>query len=140
MVVDNLLSDLINHLKSPDHSTLLDILENLLIESKEIKDNHKMLLQCIELKGKILRDLGDYQRSITALKKGRLYCNIGKHFTKKLFLYKIIIETYIQMREYTNAMIFSKKMLRLSWVINNEDYEIIAYDKIGLIYYYEGDL
>lgn len=44
------------------------------------------------------------------------------------------------MREYNHALTFCKKMLRLSWVLNDPDYEITAYDKIGLLFYYNGDL
>lgn len=44
------------------------------------------------------------------------------------------------MREYNHALIFAKKMLRLSWIINNPEYELLSYDKIGLICYYKGNL
>lgn len=47
---------------------------------------------------------------------------------------------YISMREYDNALIYAKKMLRLSWIQNDVDYEITAYDKIGMIKYYQGEI
>ena len=94
----------------------------------------------MELQGKILRDLGDYSKTVSIFKNMRIYCNISKFMDKKLAIYKLIIDVYIQMREYSRALTFAKKMLRLAWVENDSDFEIIAYDKIGLVYYYIGDL
>ncbi len=37
-------------------------------------------------------------------------------------------------------MRFIKKLLKLSWKINNLEYEFIAYDLLGISYYYIGDL
>ena len=36
--------------------------------------------------------------------------------------------------------VFSLKMLQMSWVCNQGRYELLAYDLIGLQYYYLGDL
>jgi len=94
----------------------------------------------MELQGKIHRDLGDYSKTVSIFKNMRIYCNISKLMDKKLAIYKLIIDVYIQMREYTRALTYAKKMLRLAWVENDSDFEIIAYDKIGLVYYYIGDL
>lgn len=40
------------------------------------------------------------------------------------------------MREYDNALVYAKKMLRLAWIMNDVEYEITSYDKIGMIKYY----
>jgi len=94
----------------------------------------------MELQGKIIRDLGDYSRTVSIFKMMRIYCNISKLPDKKLAVYKLLVDTYIQMREYVHALVFAKKMLRLAWRENDPDFEITAYDKIGLIFYYTGDL
>lgn len=105
-----------------------------------MKDNYAVLLLSIELYGKILRDLGDYSRAVQVLKQARLYCNIAKAWKKKLHCYKLLVETLLQIRDYDAALVFAKKMLRLAWTTNNQDYELTAYDKIGLVYYYKGKL
>ncbi|KAL4507017.1 hypothetical protein ABPG72_001810 [Tetrahymena utriculariae] len=138
--IDKQLEELSIHLKNPERNILINILENVYQDAKEVKDNYTLLLKILELKGKILRDIGHYQRSVNVFKQARLYCNISKNYDKKLYFYKTIVEMYMSMREYDNAIIYAKKMLRLSWIINNVDYEIISYDKLGMIKYYQGDL
>lgn len=44
------------------------------------------------------------------------------------------------MRQYSNALNFTKKMLRLAWTLEDHEFEILSYDKIGLIQYYFEDL
>lgn len=138
--INKILDELVIELNNPDRELLLDKLEQLANGAKEAKDNFLILLKCMELQGKILRDLGDYGKAVGVFKQMRIYCNIGKIPQKKLAVYRLIVDTYIQMREYNHAITFAKKMLRLSWVLNDPDFEIIAYDKIGLLFYYNGDL
>lgn len=133
-----LLDRLWNDLQHPQREKLIDLLECLSTLAKEVKDSFSILLLSIELQAKIMRDLGDYARAVNVLKLSRLYCNIARVWGRKLYFYKLLVETLIQMRDYDTALVFAKKMLRLAWKVNDQDYEITAYDKIGLVFYYKG--
>lgn len=80
---------------TPDRDTLLNMLERLADEAKEVKENFLILLKCMELNAKIVRDLGDYAKSVGIFKLMRVYCNFARLHDKKLAIYKFIIDTYI---------------------------------------------
>lgn len=36
--------------------------------------------------------------------------------------------------------IYLKKLLKLSWVVNDRNYELLCYDMIAINFYYRGDV
>jgi hypothetical protein len=56
----------------------------------------------------------------------------------KIQSYINIADCFILLNKYSKALVFLKKLLKLSWFINDNASELIAYDKIGICYYYMG--
>lgn len=83
-----------NALKVPEAGEISLRLETLSLKAKET-ENVEIYMNCIELEGKVLRDLGDYAKAITVFKEARIYFNTNKTLRKKLECYKLIVETFI---------------------------------------------
>ena len=49
-------------------------------------------------------------------------------------------DCWIQLKNYRKAKNHYTKLLQMSWILNNYQYEIVAYDKIGLYFFAKEDL
>lgn len=54
--------------------------------------------------------------------------------------YKHISNCCLDLNKQEKAMIYLKKMLKLAWLAQNKDFEILAYDMIAVVLYYMRDL
>lgn len=72
---------------------------------------------------------------ISSLLKTKCYRRIGECLLK---LGSDISLHYFS--KYLWVKIKINKYFKASWYINNLKHELIAYDKIGMFYYYKGDL
>ncbi len=54
--------------------------------------------------------------------------------------YKLMGKMYSMMKEYDKAILCFKKQLQLAWLIGSFEGEMEAYDQLGIMYYYVGDL
>ncbi|KAM3128209.1 hypothetical protein pb186bvf_019692 [Paramecium bursaria] len=69
-------------------------------------------------------------------------CNIqGKRLMKfKLVAYRQLSKCCLDLADFERAQVYLKKMLKLSWVMKDRNYEILAYDLIAMLFYYKGDV
>lgn len=44
------------------------------------------------------------------------------------------------LKNYDNALKYYVKVLQIAWITNNKKQEILAYDLVGVIYFYKGDI
>ncbi|CAD8079615.1 unnamed protein product [Paramecium primaurelia] len=90
----------------------------------------------------ILEIYGKEKLAYQNWKKILRICNMqGNHCHRyKLIAYKHISKICIKLQLYDKSLIYLKKMLKLSWIINDTNYEIFTYDKISLCYYYKQDM
>ncbi|CAD8101649.1 unnamed protein product [Paramecium sonneborni] len=90
----------------------------------------------------ILEIYGKEKLAYSNWKKVLRICNMqGNHCHKyKLIAYKHISKICIKLQQYDKSLIYLKKMLKLSWIVNDTNYEIFTYDKISLCYYYKQDM
>ncbi len=47
---------------------------------------------------------------------------------------------YVKLEDYRSALMAFKTQLKIGWISNKRSIELIAYDNIGMAYYYLGDL
>lgn len=69
-------------------------------------------------------------------------CNLqGRSLQKyKLLAYRQLAKCCLDLRDFPKAEVYLKKMLKLSWVVRNRTFELLAYDMIAINYYYQGDV
>jgi hypothetical protein len=54
-----------------------------------------------------------------------------------MIAYKYIAKCACLLDDFDKAKIYAVKLLKLAWVTNNIDFELLSYDIISLIYYYK---
>ncbi|KAM3147827.1 hypothetical protein pb186bvf_000155 [Paramecium bursaria] len=90
----------------------------------------------------ILEIYGRDKTSYSNWKKVIRLCNIqGLPCHKyKMMAYKHVSKTCIKIQQYDKAIIYLKKLLKLSWILNDSNFEIYSYDQIALCYYYKQEM
>lgn len=99
-----------------------------------------LILKILELYSKISKAYGDSSKAIQLLKQYKSICTLYSADSQKLRCYRWIAQTCAERHEYDRALIFAKKQLTLSWKLDDANYEILAYDFMGLQHYYKGNL
>ena len=67
-------------------------------------------------------------------------CEEMSDFQTKLYAYKHLGTCYKHLQHYKLAGNCFKKMLQLAWDTGSQEYELQAYEQLGMINYYTGDL
>ncbi|CAD8136327.1 unnamed protein product [Paramecium octaurelia] len=69
-------------------------------------------------------------------------CNLqGKRLQKyKLLAYRQLARCALDLGDLDKEAIYLKKLLKLSWVVKDRNYELLCYDMIAINYYYRGDV
>jgi tetratricopeptide (TPR) repeat protein len=58
----------------------------------------------------------------------------------KMVAYELMGQCYTDIKEYTLALKCHKKQLEISWISNDENQELRAYEFIGKVYFYMGEI
>ncbi|CDW85695.1 histidine acid phosphatase family protein [Stylonychia lemnae] len=83
-------------------------------------------------------------RQFTEAKKQFKYlkdvCEDTRDYTMKILAYKMLGTCYKHLYQYKISTNCYKKMLSLAWDIGDRQAEILAFEQLGMIYYYKGQL
>ncbi|EDK31363.1 hypothetical protein TTHERM_00241989 (macronuclear) [Tetrahymena thermophila SB210] len=112
---------------------LFNIMNSIIELSEKSFGNSEFLIKNYCLYADICRDIGDFNKSVQLLHHARLISTITSKYQIKLQLYKKVSEILSQSGQNEKALVYLKKMLRLSWKLKNDDVEIEAYDLIGKV-------
>ncbi|KAL4462685.1 hypothetical protein ABPG74_000515 [Tetrahymena malaccensis] len=79
-------------------------------------------------------------KAIPILKQCKRLSDLYRNQTYKMKCYRALSECFIMIRKEIIAEKFVKKYLQLSWCNKSDKNELQAYDMLGLISYYNGDI
>jgi hypothetical protein len=90
----------------------------------------------------ILQSYGRSKISYSNWKKYLRVCNVQglSHHKYKLVGYKHISKCCLDIGRTDKALIYLKKMLKLSWVVDDRNYELLSYDMVSVLSYYKREL
>jgi len=74
----------------------------------------------------------DQKRCVNYLKQYKSMATIYEDDRRKLKVYRWLANVYQDYRNYNQAILYLKKMLRLAWAIQNRQMELVAYDLLGV--------
>ncbi|KAL4442357.1 hypothetical protein ABPG74_005698 [Tetrahymena malaccensis] len=95
---------------------------------------------CLLFSIKIYYEYRDYIKVINLSKKAKNMAQVFGYMFEKMKIYELIGQAYNQIQRHKLSIIYQIKVLRLSWLLQNENHELKAYDQLGKCYYYLGDL
>ena len=93
----------------------------------------KFKLQLTLILGRLFMEYGDINNALKYFKIFRDYCKFMNRPHSKLTAYRYLSFLYQSLNNQNKALIFLKKMLKLAWVLGRDDYELLAYDMIGIV-------
>ena len=99
-----------------------------------------LLFTVLKAEGDIFQELREYDRAIKAYKSLKNFCDIWQLKYPAMMLCEQLGMCYRLMRMHLVAVDFFKKQLCISWDIESERDELLAYQNIAQEYYYIGNL
>ena len=112
------------------------LMGNLALKTQNIE----IYISTLKVKGKIGLMYGDVYRAIGDFKTIKKIADQNKLYLIKLKAYKHLALCFQKIENYKMAILYNFKLLQTAWLCNNVKYELLAYDNIGILYYYEGDI
>ena len=103
-------------------------------------DNYKVHLYCLKIAGKLAYERRDIAKAEYYFRQCKLVSDINRSQIDKCRAYKNLGRCSQERYNYKRALNYFIKMLQLAWYCNNKEYELNAYDHIGLQYYYLGQI
>lgn len=133
--------DLINQamMQYKNYDIFFESLTHIAEKAFETKDRELYLYIC-KLTGKLNILYGEYMRSLVIYKQCLHDCEKYDLLRIKMSIYKRIGRLYITMQDFDKAKNNFLKMLHLALILKSKNYEILAYDYLGIIYYYKSDM
>jgi len=102
--------------------------------------NYELILYFTYTQAKIFMARCDFKHAINEFKHFKDLCTTYDLFTRKLEAYKQLGKCYQGLKMYKTAIIYFSKFLYMAWYIDSTKYELLAYDHIGMQYFYLGRL
>lgn len=100
----------------------------------------ELYLRTMLLHAKICLESKEIFKCIAILKQVKSISNDLGLFPVKLKCYERLGKAFQILKKHTLALRYFLKMLELSFVIKSKSKELLAYDLIGIQFYYQGDL
>ena len=121
-------------------SAKVDQYTRKLIEEAQASSNSEFILYTLYVQGKICMARCDYKQAVTEFKHFKELCSTYNVFSRRLHAYKMLGICYQHLKMHKTALIYFTKFLYMAWHIDSPKHELLAYDFIGLQYYYLGIL
>lgn len=101
---------------------------------------YPLILAALESHAMIAKAYLDLTKAIQLLKQCKLICtHYGAEF-EKMKCYHYLTVACREALQYDKALRYVKKQLKLAWKLEDHEHELHAYDSLGMIYYYKGEL
>lgn len=98
------------------------------------------VFKSLELYFMITNVYKEFKKTISLLKQYKSMTSIYQDDQRKLKVYRWLATVYQDFRNYEKAIVYLKKMLRLAWAIRDRQAELLAYDLLGIQFYYLGKI
>lgn len=135
--ISNLLKNLI--LNAGDRDSINKIFVSLIQESQNFKV-YQLNLLCLVFYAKCCILTKDFSKAIATFKQAKFIAKTYSNNKIKLKCYKGLGVCCQILKNYSTAKHYFIRVLQLSWLLKDKQNELLAYDSIGLQYYYLGDL
>ena len=122
-----------------DDKKALDISERVRIECQNNGDKSGME-NCYKFQGDVYFRFNDIRNALYSYQVQKNLNEETRNYQHKMLAYKQLGSCYKLIKKYHLALINYKKLLQLAWAENSTEWELRAYDYIGLAYYYLGEL
>lgn len=117
----------------------LDFSEQVKLSYQKSEDIEGLEL-CFKFQGDIYFRFNDIRSALYCYQIQKNLSEQNHHYKSKMLAYKQLGCCYKLVKQYRLALINFKKLLQLAWEQNCTEWELKAYDFIGLAYYYLGEL
>jgi hypothetical protein len=138
------LTDMINAIQKAiefrRYKLILDQHLAAIVQHAQKSRNIELYLAALKTQGKILLMYSDIHRAMNVFKTIKHLSDANRSFTNKLKAYKYLGKCFQTVGNHAMAIFYFVKLLQTAWFCNSNRYELLAYDLIGVQYYYLGEL
>ena len=132
--------------------SLLDKCLTEILSCAQKSHNIELYISALKLHAKILAKYKDLYRAITHFKTIKRMCDqsidfrssneasIRNYLYHKLSAYRNLGKCFQSIQNYKMAVFYFVKTLQTAWLLEDRRKELLAYDSIGLQYYYMGEV
>jgi len=106
----------------------------------ETVGNPELTLYVLFMTGKLKFARCDYRPAISDFKAFKELCFIYDAFNRRIEAYKMLGKCYSSLKKHKASLIYFTKFLYMAYYMESSKYELMAYDLIGIQYYYIGKL
>lgn len=99
-----------------------------------------LYVEGLKLQAKIYKTYGNLNKSLQIYNQAKQLCNKHDLYKLKTKIYKRLGKLYLELQSLRKAKSNFIKTLELSWFVSSKKYELLAYDLLGLIAFYEGSI
>ena len=96
----------------------------------------KLLLIAIKVLGDIYMEFDDYESARILFSFYKLVTFRLELLEETMYAYESLGNVYKFLYQYNRAILCYKKVIELAWILGNKDFELRAYDNIGIQYFY----
>jgi len=96
----------------------------------------KLLLIAIKVLGDIYMEFDDYENARTLFCFYKIVSFRLELFEETMYAYESLGNVYKFLYQYNKAILCYKKLIELAWILGNKEFELRAYDHIGIQYFY----
>ena len=96
----------------------------------------KLLLVAIKVLGDIYMEFDDYENARGLFSFYKIVSFKLELFEETMYAYESLGNVYKFLYQYNKAILCYKKLIELAWILGNKEFELRAYDNIGIQYFY----
>eukprot|EP00347_Sterkiella_histriomuscorum_P024572 403330650 len=125
--------------KAREYQQAINSLEEIIQMSKYAYDID-LLSKVLKLQAQIAIFFNDFRGAVVIYKIIRNVASDEGNDFNKMITYCDLGQCYNQLKEYENSIKCYKKLLELAWRLESIQFEIKAYEQLGIQYYYIGNI
>ena len=96
----------------------------------------RLLLVAIKVLGDIYMEFDDYESARILFGFYKIISFRLELFEETMYAYESLGNVYKFLFQYNKAILCYKKLIELAWILGNKEFELRAYDNIGIQYFY----
>lgn len=108
----------------------IDKIPNIIFQLSLKSKCQYLILSIQKFNAVIYYHIQDYIKSVNLLKQVKNFSQYYNFLTLKMKAYYHIGRNFIKLKKYQVALKYLVKLLRMSWMLNDKNYELKAYDQM----------
>ena len=96
----------------------------------------RLLLVALKVLGDIYMEFDDYESARILFGFYKIVSFRLELFEETMYAYESLGNVYKFLFQYNKAILCYKKLIELAWILGNKEFELRAYDNIGIQYFY----